>query len=362
MRGMLLPNDTERSGCSLPYSQRTPTVTARLVTTTAAASWVRVLTALALLLAVSATSPATAQTSVGPGPFFSKAKSWGYQLNGLDVEVLAKAPYDVIVVDYSRDGGPGGALTAADVERLRRKPDGSRRIVLCYLSIGEAEDYRYYWKWHWGILWGLFAPSWRGAHNAEWAGNYAVRYWQPGWQSIILGSSESARDGYLDRIVAAGFDGVYLDKIDSSLERVGTENSNARTDMVAFVKKIAEKSRSAKPGFLIVPQNGEELLTIPGYRALIDGLGKEDLLFGEETSGKPNPPAIIAKRSALLAMLIADRKPVLAVEYLDDPATIETTRKKLLDLGLIPHFADRELDSMRFGDLPTGRSSKKPRW
>jgi len=37
-----------------------------------------------------------------------------------------------------------------------------------------------------------------------------VRYWDPNWQYIICGSSDS----YVNRIVNAGFDGVYLDLVD----------------------------------------------------------------------------------------------------------------------------------------------------
>ena len=51
--------------------------------------------------------------------------------------------------------------------------------------------------------------------------------------------------------------------------------------MIAFVQALAARARALKPGFLIVPQNAEELLTDQAYRAVIDGLGKEDLLFGE---------------------------------------------------------------------------------
>ena len=318
-----------------------------------------VLAAVAVVLML-AISPAEAQAAA-PSNALAEAKSWGYQLNGLNVDLLAKSPYDVIVIDYARDGSQDTALTAQDLERLKKKPDGSRRIVLSYLSIGEAEDYRYYWKWHWGILWGLFAPSWRGPHNTEWAGNYAVRYWQPGWQSIILGSSDTARDGYLDRIIAVGFDGVYLDKIDSSLEKVGDQNPSAKTDMVAFVRKIAKAARAVKPEFFIVPQNGEELLAIPGYRTLIDGFGKENLLFGDETHGKANTPDTIAQHMQLLAMFTADKKPVFAVEYLDNPAEIEAARRRLVEYGLIPHFADRDLKTLRIGDLPTGENTKKKR-
>ncbi len=51
--------------------------------------------------------------------------------------------------------------------------------------------------------------------------------------------------------------------------------------MIAFVTKLAAHARGRKPGFLVVPQNGEELLTDAGYRAVIDGIGKEDILYGE---------------------------------------------------------------------------------
>ena len=42
-----------------------------------------------------------------------------------------------------------------------------------------------------------------------------------------------------------------------------------------------------------MPQNGEELLDDAGYRAVIDGIAKEDLLFGEGRSKHPNKPAAI---------------------------------------------------------------------
>jgi len=275
------------------------------------------------------------------------AKSWGYQLQNVDPDEIAAAPYDMLVIDYSRDGSDAEALTPAEVEKLKTKPDGERRVVLSYLSIGEAETYRYYWKRYWGWLFGWLAPSWRGKQNAEWRGNYGIRYWEDGWQKIIFRGDNS----YLDRIIKAGFDGVYLDKIDEYVDMT-KENPNARVDMIAFVKALAEHARARKPGFLVVPQNGEGLLTDPAYRAVIDGIGKEDLLFGEDKEQKPNDPASIRENVARLKLLTADRKPVFVVEYLDDPKEIERARKRLEGYGFVPYFADRALDNMRVGDLP----------
>src|SRR5262245_6616834 len=94
-----------------------------------------------LVLALSGTLPARAQTAEPPSSsrLLATAKSWGYQLQNIDPDVIAGAPYDVFVIDYSRDGGDASALTPDEVKRLQLKPDGSRRIVLSYLSIGEAE-------------------------------------------------------------------------------------------------------------------------------------------------------------------------------------------------------------------------------
>ena len=190
-------------------------------------------------------------------------------------------------------------------------------------------------------------PSWLGPENRDWRGNYAVRYWDDGWQRRIIGPG-----GYLERIVEAGFDGIYLDKIDSSIESIAKARPTARTDMREFVRRIAEKGRAQRPGFLVVPQNGEELLADDDYVAIIDGIGKEDLLYGEFDEKKANPERTVREREAMLERATAKGKTVLAVEYLDDADRIASARKRLEDLGFVPYFADRPLATLRYGDLP----------
>ena len=315
------------------------------------------LLACALFLALSAFAQTSAEGEPNPAAhLLAAAKSWGYQLQKLDPNTLAATPYDMLVIDYSRDGKAALAWTPEQVDRIRIKPDGGRRIALAYLSIGEAETYRYYWKWYWGWFFGVFAPRWLGSENPEWPGNYGVRYWQEGWQKIIFGGE----DGYLERIVKAGFDGVYLDRVDEYVD-MAMEKRNARALMIAFVKALATRARGLKPGFLIVPQNAEALLTDASYRAVIDGLGKEDLLFGDDVNQQPNEPKSIASNVVRLKLLTADHKPVFVVEYLNAPQEIERARKRLERYGFITYFADRPLDSMRIGDLldPNREAAKK---
>jgi cysteinyl-tRNA synthetase len=283
----------------------------------------------------------------------AEVRSWGYQLQGVNFDWLAASPHDLLVIDLWHGDGPDGAYSADDIRRLRERKGARDRIVLAYMSIGEAETFRDYWRWQWGGRWysrplgWLFAPSWIGPENREWRGNFAVRYWDPAWQRLIVGPG-----GYLERIVAAGFDGVYLDKVDASTESIAQGRPSARDDMRDLVRRIAGKGRTARPGFLVVVQNGEELLTDPAYVALIDGVGKEDLLYSRTSPRTGNPEEEVAERIAMLAPATGAGRTVLAVEYLDDPARIATARRRLEGLGFVPYFADRLLSTLRHGDLP----------
>ena len=115
------------------------------------------------------------------------ARAWGLQLQNVAALAIPEA-IDILVVDYSRDGSDARAWSPATVEALRRRESGRPRIVLCYLSIGEAESYRYYWHERWWTN----AHLWLGRENPEWKGNYAVRYWDPGWQRIIMHAAVTA--------------------------------------------------------------------------------------------------------------------------------------------------------------------------
>ncbi|WP_274034245.1 hypothetical protein, partial [Escherichia coli] len=74
----------------------------------------------------------------------------GYQLRNLDAanrKLIADSPYDLVVIDFARgEDRHEIPLTREEVAEMQKKPDGGKRIVIAYLSIGETENYRYYWK------------------------------------------------------------------------------------------------------------------------------------------------------------------------------------------------------------------------
>jgi cysteinyl-tRNA synthetase len=120
------------------------------------------------------------------------------------VDAVKNSNYDAIIMDFFFDGQP---YSAAQIAQLRQKANGGKRLLICYMSIGEAENYRYYWKSDWKPG----NPAFIYKENPDWPGNYTVRYWDTDWQKIIFGTDDS----YLKKILDAGFDGVYLDIIDA---------------------------------------------------------------------------------------------------------------------------------------------------
>jgi len=252
-------------------------------------------------------------------------KSWGYQLQEIKPPAIARTPYDLVVIDYASDDGP---FSKAQVDAMKHKPDGSRRLVISYMSIGEAETYRPYWN----KAWKSQPPAWLGKENREWRGNYGVRFWEDEWQSIIF--------DYADKIVAAGFDGVYLDKVDEF------ETMGHKDDMVELVCRIAARVKAKRPDFLLISQNGDELINNKKFRDVIDAFAREDLFLGEDDDGKPNKPASIKESIARLQLFAAGQKPVLVVEYPGNAAQAAKVRGQIADLGFVGLTAGRDLDTV----------------
>ena len=261
-------------------------------------------------------------------------KSWHYQLDKVDIDAMSRREVDMLVTDYAREGGRV-PLTRDEVSRLKIKSDGNRRVVISYLSIGEAEEFRYYWN----TRWKTDKPNWLERENCAWPRAWMVRFWDPGWRSLII----SAPDSYLKRIVGAGFEGVYLDRVDM-WEHTTSINRDARAAMIDFVSELATEARKLKPGFIVISQNAEDLLGDRRYRRTIDAVAKEELFYSRSGTGERNAPNDIASSLRHLNQLRWQWKPIFSVEYLLKATDIANLTKEARDYGLVPVFPTRALD------------------
>lgn len=120
------------------------------------------------------------------------------------ISAVSATNFDVVLVDLFFEGT---AFTSAEINELKTKANGGKRLVIAYLSIGSAEKFRYYWK----NGWGLHHPLWLRRKYDGYEDEFWVKFWKKDWQDIIYGNDNS----YMKKIMNAGFDGAYLDNVEA---------------------------------------------------------------------------------------------------------------------------------------------------
>lgn len=300
--------------------------------------------------------------------------NWGYQLQGLNgtpqkPDLLASATHDMLVIDSSRDGTNAGRFTEDEVTKIKDGM-GGRSVVVSYISIGEASDFRDYWQKDWtttGQSTGQLtaqAPDWLGPVNPDWPESRKVRFWDEDWQNTMFNEKKT---GDLDAIVKAGFDAAYLDIIDayyfwgaevSNADRRPGDPENqqqAAQRMVDFVVDMTAHARETNPDFFVIPQNGAWILNDLGndtarkkaYLDAIGGIAVEDLYYrGEKDENNPLKPD--EETIAVLKRDFLDKGiPVFVVDYISGKARVDAFDKMALADGFIPFAApERDLDRL----------------
>lgn len=217
-----------------------------------------------------------------------RAETWMYQIQDLDVdgaiEALAATDYPILVLEPGNNFKEFGYDTAGMIASLAYDSRGNRRLLLAYIDIGQAEDYRTYWGDDW------VAPTTDRPGFPDflitvdpdgWSGNYPVAYWRAEWQALWLG-----REGIVTRLAELGFDGVYLDWVEAYDDELVAEAALAEgvspaEAMIEFIERIRRAGRDATADFLVVPQNAPYLLDHDPdrYAATIDALAVEDTWY-----------------------------------------------------------------------------------
>jgi len=265
---------------------------------------------------------------------FGQVNDFLYQLQNLDLVAIGDTAYDLVIMDYAADGDEVTEFTAAQIDTLKHSP-GGEKIILAYMSIGEAEDYRFYWQ----AGWTPGNPAWLDEENPNWEGNYKVHYWDPDWQAIIF--------SYTDRLLDAGFDGAYLDLVDTYEYYACQGRATAAQEMADFVAAIRAHARVRDPDFYIIAQNGADLVErVPAYLNDVDGIGHESVYYGYEKDDMMTPPDETAWMEQYLDIFKGAGKLVLTVDYATMPARVDNAYAKSQAKGYIPFCTVRDLDQL----------------
>ncbi|OLS21057.1 MAG: hypothetical protein HeimC2_33310 [Candidatus Heimdallarchaeota archaeon LC_2] len=258
----------------------------------------------------------------------SNFSSWGYQLQNYDLDDLRLSDYDILVLDYSKDGTDDEQFTSTEIETIRTGKEG--RKILSYISIGEAEDYRFYWDPNWLES----SPEWLDESNPAWPGNYKVKYWIAEWQEIIK--------VYLQKILDIGFDGIYLDIIDA-YEFYENTVTNSDTLMIDFVEGISNFTRAQVSEFMIIPQNGETIVN-DRYLQIVDGIAREEV-YVIATNEKRDVDETI-EIEGYLDQFLDVGKIVMVVDYASSEDLIEFATSSASAKGYLSLATDVDLDHL----------------
>jgi len=180
------------------------------------------------------------------------------------VDRIAASSYDMVVIDFivSEQWNRDFPL-AAVIEQWHSAEHP--KLVIAYIDIAEAEDYRSYWQPGWRVG----NPEWIAGDDPDgWEGNFPVAYWHD------------------------EFDGVYLDWVEAYsdenvLQIAQADGVEAVQEMIWWVGDIAEFGHAQKTGFIVIAQNAAELAEHDDYVDIIDAIAQEQVWFD---GGADNDP------------------------------------------------------------------------
>jgi cysteinyl-tRNA synthetase len=289
---------------------------------------------LVLLLVLAGASipsiPPDGRVSAAPAVLrpWTDVHNWIIWLDRPDLAQIASSSFELAVIDYSSDRTPAGEFTAAQIDALR-SGQCSRR-VLAYIDIGLAENYRFYWQ----PGWRTGNPSWIGDPDPDRPTDFSIQFSNPAWRQIM--------ERYLDRVIAQGFDGVYLDRLDSY-----ADTPTGAQDMLDLVRAMAAYARARSPlgeDFGVFVQNEPHFAA--DLVAVLTGIGNEAAYFAPTDQATTD-----AWRAAMESGLDVIRQGsrghlVLTVDFANTPANIAEAYNRARAKGYVPYATD-EVNKLR---------------
>ncbi len=247
----------------------------------------------------------------------SEVEFWAYQIQMINEpgveDALANSNYDMLVLEPTRTDWSSSDRefdTKGFIQRLKSTmaSDGiHNKLVIAYIDIGEAEDWRWYWTW--SKDWDCVSPKpadWPDyiitCDPDGWSGNYPVAYWDSDWKDVIIyGNNQDSSpwgdyNSAIDEAIRDGFDGIYIDWVeayeDPDVEAAAiAAGLDPAVEMINFIAEMRAYALARNPDFLIIQQNAAQLgADHPELFDHIDAIAQEAIWFdGDATDDWSDP-------------------------------------------------------------------------
>ena len=309
---------------------------------------------------------------------------WAYNIAEVNTtrqrEVLTHSHFDLYVLEpvVTEKGeesfdiaGLVRDIREYNIEHYQKDP-----LILAYVDIGQAED----WRWYWQSGWKIGDPAWIVAGDPDgWDGCYPVAYWYPEWEDIVIYGSGGRSQ--VEETLKAGFDGIYLDWVEAYDDEDVKKKADADgVDPVARIFDLIEKIRlyarsaspRADPDYLVIAQNAAALYqeNQARYLDLIDAISQEGVWYDgtggfddwKDQNGYNIPTDDIYPgwTEELLEDLgkMKGKLPIFCAEYAQDTAGFnrasEVYNARAPAEGFIPYCTRRSLSRLSTGPYPAG--------
>jgi cysteinyl-tRNA synthetase len=305
-------------------------------------------------------------------------KYWAYQIQHVDksgaVNKLVSSKYDLLVIEPTNtDKNLSGFDGKGMVQKLHatKGKSGHKRIVLAYIDVGEAENWRYYWEswWQEPTEDEVGDPSFLVIPDPDgWADNFPVAYWDPEWKKIMIYN----QDSMLQRAIDDGYDGIYMDWVEAFSDKdiksaASDDGKDTAVEMIKFITEIRNHARKQNPGFLVVPQNAADLVNgHPEYLKVIDGIAQEQIYYDGDADTEWNDENACDKKvpengneysrsfyENLLEKYKQAGLPVFNVEYACSKGKVDESFNRSGKKGYVTYVSRRPLSRLS-DDHPPG--------
>jgi uncharacterized protein (TIGR01370 family) len=241
-------------------------------------------------------------------PVSKPITSWLYYIKDVDVDKVVEAKVDMVVIDLETKTGP---ITKVEVQRIK----DSGKVVIAYLSLGEAEDYRPYWDQQWKPG----HPEWLGKQSTVWKGNYVVK-------DLMSKEWTEVSKKQLTTVKQLGFDGIVV---------AGVNGSNGQADL--YLTRVAEFAKKDNDDFKVFVQDylSDQLFD------KIDGVVKQGLTYNLFGVANKNVAAQVAR----LKQWTERNKKVFVVEFVD-PTKWQIANKTIADNQWLGYNGPVELNAI----------------
>jgi cysteinyl-tRNA synthetase, unknown class len=156
------------------------------------------------------------------------------------------------------------------------------------------------------------------------------------WSAGAVGNSEVLADeaALTAALLARGIDGAF---IDCRRLAAGAASSGraAQDELGAALVRFASGARLVNPGFTLVIENAAELAVDQRVHRVIDGVARDNLLFGMDGISRANPRTDVIAALHDLNRVKRSGRAVFISEWLADAPAAAAAGQALRELGFI---------------------------